>query len=938
MGGGGFRVGVDFGTSNTAAVLAFPDGRVRPLLFDGSPLLPSAVHADPEAGLLVGRDAMHAARARPDCFEPHPKRCVDDGTALLGEARVPVVDLIAAVLGRVAAEAARVAGGPVRRAVLTCPVGWGPRRQRVLRAAAAPVFAEVVLVAEPVAAATYFVAVAGRRLPSGASVMVYDLGAGTFDASVVRRTRDGFEVLATRGLADVGGLDIDAAIVGSLGETYGARDRDRWRRLAEPRDRADQRAVRTLWDDVRTGKELLSRAAHTTVHVPLFDDDAPVGREQLDRLARPLLARTVAASRAVLDAAGVAPADLAGLFLVGGSSRMPLAAALLHQGLGVAPTVVEQPELVVAEGSLHAAPLVAPHSSDAAPLVAPNSSDIVSDAASDAAPLVAPNSSDIVSDAASLVAPHSSDAASLVAPNPPEAAPEAASDAASVVPDPVGSWPPGPTDLFPGVPAAPRTRWRLPRRLAAAAVAVAVVAGAAAAVLVDQLPGSTSDASARVPEPLRAGCRDGGTEMPTASRTLRCRSPQGPDVVVGLFADQTAVDTAYQQAVRESGAARSEGDCTTTALGETTTALGEHRYPGAGAARGRVLCRGASGRASIVWTDDQADTVARAEVPAGDAIALRAAWLAWTSSPAFPTTEERALVDQLAATGCRRADIADLDDHPGATAGVRCEPQGTGARTVSYFRFGTVAALRAALDGLSAAVTAPTGVACEDGKAPGFLGSRRYDLRSAEVGVLLCHPGPQSTLVLRWSAEPLLLAGHATGVDAAELSVWWRVYSGPPVTRLVEAINAQSTPPFPTAPETALLDHVPPRSRKDCLRPSGEQVRTNVGTEPVVAVVCGPTSGARIVFYYQFPDRTAMRRSYGTGDAGEACTTLPRAFAGESRYQRGGHSGWLRCGTSESGNRWLEWTSEELAIQAFAFHGGDPTAMIDWWRHDAGPA
>lgn len=84
MGGEGYRVGVDFGTSNTAAVLAFPDGRVRPLLFDGSPLLPSAVFADPSAGLLVGRDATHAARTRPDRFEPHPKRCVDDGTVLLG--------------------------------------------------------------------------------------------------------------------------------------------------------------------------------------------------------------------------------------------------------------------------------------------------------------------------------------------------------------------------------------------------------------------------------------------------------------------------------------------------------------------------------------------------------------------------------------------------------------------------------------------------------------------------------------------------------------------------------------------------------------------------------------------------------------------------------------------------------------------------------------
>ncbi|WP_173068423.1 Hsp70 family protein [Phytohabitans houttuyneae] len=397
MGGDGYRVGVDLGTSNTAAVLAFPDGRVRPLLFDGSPLLPSAVFADPTAtgsqaagsepmpgdapagsgpvaglsggplaGLLVGRDATHAARTRPDCFEPHPKRCVDDGTVLLGDRSVPVPDLFRAVLRRVAAEAARVAGAPVARAVLTCPAGWGAARREVLLAAARAEFAGVELVTEPVAAATYFVAVAGGRVPVGSSVMVYDLGAGTFDASVVRRTAGGFEVLAAEGLPDVGGLDIDAAVFASLGRTYAGRDPAAWARLAEPVARADQRAARALWDDVRAGKEMLSRAPRTSVHVPVFDDDAPLGREEVEELARPILERTVALSGRVLAAAGFAASDLAGLFLVGGSSRMPLAARLLHRHLGVAPTVVEQPELAVAEGSLRASPTTAPPGEPAA--------------------------------------------------------------------------------------------------------------------------------------------------------------------------------------------------------------------------------------------------------------------------------------------------------------------------------------------------------------------------------------------------------------------------------------------------------------------------------------------------------------------------------------------------------------------------------------------
>ncbi|MCW6008660.1 Hsp70 family protein [Micromonospora sp. CPCC 205371] len=848
---------MDFGTSNTAAVLAFPDGRVRPLLFDGSPLLPSAVHADPEAGLLVGRDATHAARTRPDCFEPHPKRCVDDGTVLLGGASVAVGDLIAAVLKRVAAEAERVAGGPVSEAVLTCPVAWGPQRQEVLRSPAPRVSGEVALGPDRVAPAPWSAPVAGRRVPAGSCLMVYDLGAGTFDASVVRNGPDGFEVLATRGLPDAGGLDVDAAIVEAFGDTYGARDGDTWKRLVEPGEPADRRASRTLWDDVRAGKELLSRAAHTTVHVPLFDDEAPLGREQLDRLAGPVLERTVAASQAVLDEAGVAPADLAGLFLVGGASRLSLAAALLHQRLGVAPTVVEQPELVVAEGSLRVRPAV---------------------------------------------------------------------EGPPVLPDPSQSWPPPASDLI-GESGQRRSR----RRLAAAALALAVVAGAAAAVVASQLPGSTSDGLSRVPPALRDGCRDGGA-LAGATRTLTCKGEKGPEVTVGLFADQAAVDDAYQRAVREAGATASEGDC-------GTASSGEHRYPATGPAAGRVVCgTGVDGDASLVWTDERARIVSSTKADAADAAALRAAWLSWTGAPAFPTTEERELVDVLAASGCARANVADLDDFPGATAGVRCDPQGTGATNVLYFRFGELTALQSTMDAHAAAAKAPTGVACEDGDAAGFLGSRRYDLRSVELGALMCHPGPRSTLVMQWSVEPLLLVGRVTGTDAESLAAWWRLDSGPPVTKVVEAVNARATPAFPTVEEKALLARVPKRSQVDCLRPSREQVRSNVGTEPVVAVVCGPTSGAQIVFYYQFQSQAAMRRSYGTTNLGDDdCTKLPENFEGESPYQRGGVSGRLRCATGENGNRWLVWTSDQSAIQAFAFRGGDPTAMIDWWRHDAGP-
>lgn len=339
-------LGVDFGTSNTVAVARWPDGRARPILVDGSPLLPSAVYAEPGGDLNVGRDAVHSARLDPARFEPNPKRRIDDGTVLLGDQELPVVDLIAAVLARVAEEWHR-AVGPVRpETTLTCPATWGAARRTLLAEAAARAGLEGArLVAEPVAAATYFAEVLGRDVPIGSVVVVHDFGAGTFDASVVARTGSGFEVMAVDGRDDIGGLDIDAAIVEHLRT-------DEWQRLLEPSTVEERRARRQLWDDVRIAKERLSRAQSADFVVPLLDTEVHLTRDELEKLARPVLDQTVRITKNLLRWADLPEGRLAGVFLVGGASRIPLVATLLHRELGEAPVVIEQPELVVAEGSI----------------------------------------------------------------------------------------------------------------------------------------------------------------------------------------------------------------------------------------------------------------------------------------------------------------------------------------------------------------------------------------------------------------------------------------------------------------------------------------------------------------------------------------------------------------------------------------------------------
>jgi hypothetical protein len=352
--GAGSRLGIDFGTTNTVAMLARPDGRIRPLLFDDSPVLPSAVYLRPDGGLDVGRDAARASLLDPGRYEPNPKRRMTEGVLLLGGTEVPVVDAIAAVFGRVALEARRVLGGQPEETVLTHPAGWGPGRRGLLLDAARRAGLRVGgMVAEPVAAAGYFTAVLGNTVRTGQALAVYDFGAGTFDVSVLRRDGAGFTELAVGGRDDLGGLDIDEAVVAWLGTTFSERHPRRWQRLTHPTSPADMRHRRVLWDEARGAKEALSRQSSTQIFVPLVDRDALLTRDEFERIAGPLVSQTVSATANVVKRARVATGDVAGLFFVGGSSRVPLVATVAHRRLGIAPLITEQPELVVAEGSLH---------------------------------------------------------------------------------------------------------------------------------------------------------------------------------------------------------------------------------------------------------------------------------------------------------------------------------------------------------------------------------------------------------------------------------------------------------------------------------------------------------------------------------------------------------------------------------------------------------
>lgn len=355
----GLHVAVDFGTSSTCVAISVDGREPQVVVVDGQPLMPSAVFAAVDGTVFVGGEAERQAAIDPSRYEPNPKRRIDEGDLLLGNTVISVVDVVRAVLGRSVAEARRLAGNAaVDVLVLTHPADWGAIRTRVLRQAGAGLAGEVMLVPEPVAAAVFHAA--SHTLPDRGVLAVLDLGGGTVDVSVVRREPGaeqsvaGFTVLATHGDPNFGGADIDQMLLEHVGSLVADANRDDWRALTEGREMSDRRRRRVFRQDVRGAKETLSRHTYTDVPMPPPFPDAHITRDDLEKIIAGPLRRAVALTVETVAQAGLRPEDLAGVFLVGGSSRIPLVARLVYQRLGVIPTTLDQPETVVARGALRA--------------------------------------------------------------------------------------------------------------------------------------------------------------------------------------------------------------------------------------------------------------------------------------------------------------------------------------------------------------------------------------------------------------------------------------------------------------------------------------------------------------------------------------------------------------------------------------------------------
>ncbi|OGB14613.1 MAG: Fe-S protein assembly chaperone HscA [Burkholderiales bacterium RIFCSPHIGHO2_12_FULL_67_38] len=362
--------GIDLGTTNS--LVATVQSAVTRALPDeaGRNLLPSVVRYLPEGGTVVGHEAQASQAEDPQNTIVSVKRFMGRSLSDLSEAtglpyrftdgagmvgiqtaageRSPVqvsADILSAL--RVRAEASL--GGPLAGVVITVPAYFDDAQRQATKDAARLAGLTVLrLLNEPTAAAIAY----GLDKAAEGTFVVYDLGGGTFDVSVLRLTRGIFEVLSTGGDSALGGDDFDRAIA----EWFCARHGIAGVAALAPV------AQRTLLTAARAAKEALSSHESTSLALSRTEGDALqaiLSRAEFARLGAPLIARTLSATKRALRDARLSTADITGVVLVGGSTRMPIARSAVKDHFGVEPLADIDPDQVVALGAAMQADVLA---------------------------------------------------------------------------------------------------------------------------------------------------------------------------------------------------------------------------------------------------------------------------------------------------------------------------------------------------------------------------------------------------------------------------------------------------------------------------------------------------------------------------------------------------------------------------------------------------
>ena len=356
--------GIDLGTTNS--LIGLMDAGFPVLIADGGErLTPSVVHF-PETGQpLVGRAANRLRITRPAETIFSVKRFMGRRVGEIDPASVPFSnggepgqpveiavhgfkhspeEISAIILRKLKQDAERVMEQPVPRAVITVPAYFNDAQRQATKSAGEQAgFVVERIVNEPTAAA---LAYGLDKLSEKARIAVFDLGGGTFDISILELNKGVFHVLATHGNTRLGGDDIDEALMRLLLTRFEADG---------AADESDPLFISRLRESAIVAKHRLSEAAEAEVNIPFAGEDRSfscvVTRADLDKITGPVIAPArERCLRALMDA-GLAPADLDQVVLVGGATRMPIVRDLVADIFRREPNTSQNPDEAVALGA-----------------------------------------------------------------------------------------------------------------------------------------------------------------------------------------------------------------------------------------------------------------------------------------------------------------------------------------------------------------------------------------------------------------------------------------------------------------------------------------------------------------------------------------------------------------------------------------------------------
>lgn len=341
--------GIDLGTTNSCIAL-IQGGKSQVLAVEGQLTMPSVV-AYRDGQWLIGKAARNHLWVAPDTAVASIKRKMDDPhyQVTLGTETLSPIDISAKILKALVQEAEQHIGEQLQKVVITVPAWFKEtQRQATLEAGRQAGLDVIQIINEPTAAA-----IAHQNIPidegDEEKWLVYDLGGGTFDVSVLNVTNASYEVLASQGNTYLGGDDLDHRLV----EKFVTHLRDQ-HNVDTASDKTTQTRLQVLAEQAK-----IHLSSETTVDLkePIVMGsetyllELTLTRDDFEQLIEDLVMSTIEKATQALAEAGVSASSLSRLLLVGGSTRIPIVTERLVQHLGIEPESWIDPDLSVAMGA-----------------------------------------------------------------------------------------------------------------------------------------------------------------------------------------------------------------------------------------------------------------------------------------------------------------------------------------------------------------------------------------------------------------------------------------------------------------------------------------------------------------------------------------------------------------------------------------------------------